>query len=205
MPQRELKSAEIAMLRQGKERALTTALLDLESRGGLSVDTSERPARFLAVSGFQAEDPLEKEILAQSSASTTLTNLRRAPGIQSRLEDMLQDLAARNWILAPARVVRVMTTAQLLWVALCALGGIRLVIGLANGRPIVYLFCEVFIVFILGANSLSKSPRLPAHSESHLAGLGRDHSAWNSPPAPTRVTCVARTKHWLWRFLEWGH
>lgn len=177
IPRRDLSPYELAFLRGGGRRALSTAVVHLETQGGLEVHSHLRPATIKATSRCQTENRLEKAVLAAATPETTLPQMLKSNSILERLSELQADLEERNWLVPPGRVQSVRNHAMGLAILLSSIGLTRLWIGLVNSRPILYLLAEWFAMLLTFRWFFKNIPLRPKEAEEALAATLRGNSA----------------------------
>lgn len=148
-----LDAYEIAYLRGGPRGAIEAATAALLHRGRLTLENgtlfvpeNAQPERELVADGVyrgisapRSDHPLEAAILATFQTAAPITNLDRAT-IRSVAESIGNDLAGAELIVPPGLPLHLRNAIITLPAAgLLLLGLVRLGIGIANGRPVLYL------------------------------------------------------------------
>lgn len=171
---RGLTVSEVAYLRYGGRHALGAALLHLEGSGALEVT----PQAIFARSGcYQAKDGLESAILYKARRGTDPKQLGHSPSILRALDELKSSLKARLWTLPAAREAQLDRCLIVMALILGVMGGVRLMIGLADHRPVLYLLAEMGIIVVTILCLAATVSGLPLATRAHLKAQRKLHAA----------------------------
>ncbi|MBM0229046.1 MULTISPECIES: TIGR04222 domain-containing membrane protein, partial [Micromonospora] len=180
----QLGPQQVAYLNGGDQLAVWTALGGLRRSGVVGV----RPDRRLTTGASMPAGvtPLDQAIYNAAGRHVHARELRRDEWVVRALEQLRDGLQERGLALAPARRAAVRRGPMLL-AALLVLGGIRLFVGLSNGRPAGFLMLTlvpVFVAFVL----LSRVPWRTRAADRAVRELRRRHTYLAPASAPAYAT-----------------
>ncbi|WP_434740887.1 TIGR04222 domain-containing membrane protein [Micromonospora sp. SH-82] len=179
-----LDAQQLAYLNGGEKLVLWTALTGLRAGGTVDV-TPDR--RLRAVGDPPAGlTPVDRAVFDAAQRRSSARLLGREVPVIDALERLRTGLQERGLILTPAQRHRLRLGAYVL-VALALVGLVRLVAGLANDRPVGYLFlCIPFAV--VAAIVLIRAPRQTRAAKAMLRVQRQKHRHLSPDSAPAYAT-----------------
>lgn len=163
----ETRPYDVAHLHAGADLALCAALAAMHRRGTITV-----PRRGTVVAAARPEprtDELERAVHHVAATPVPRTQLARAGAVASALHRVEARLVDAGLLLAPERrrAIRALSG----WTfALAAVGAVRIVAGIGNGRPVGFLVVAVLGVVAIG---LAQAVSVPRRTRSGDAVLRR--------------------------------
>jgi uncharacterized protein (TIGR04222 family) len=163
---------DVAFLNGGADLALTAALSAMHRSGtigtagrGVVVATSRPDAR---------ADELERAVHHAAATAVPRGRLSAAGAVASALHRIEQRLVAAGLLLSAERRARIRLVGG--WVlVVAALGVVRIVAGVANGRPVGFLIALVLALLVVGLLLVVRVPRRTRAGDALLRRLAADH------------------------------
>ncbi|WP_432898686.1 TIGR04222 domain-containing membrane protein [Micromonospora matsumotoense] len=177
----QLGPQQVAYLNGGDQLAIWAALGGLRGAGAIDV----RPDRQLIATGPTPAGvtPLDHAIRHAARQPVAARKLQRDSGVARSLEQLRQGLEQRG-LLIDADGVRALRRGRNLLLVLLALGVVRLIAGLINGRPVGWLLLALAGLGVALA-LLARTPRRTRTANGALRRLrgSSRHLAPDSAPA----------------------
>lgn len=128
-----------ALLAGDKKRTILTALVRLESAGMLKLDKDSKPPKLSRAAGFSGDDPFEAAIIRTLDEPASLDQLLARGSLDREIKRLEEELAEHDLVIPQAAHSAAVGKLQLLVSPFFLIGGLRLLIGLTHGRPILFL------------------------------------------------------------------
>ncbi|MBO4207071.1 TIGR04222 domain-containing membrane protein, partial [Micromonospora echinofusca] len=177
----QLGPQQVAYLNGGARTALYAALGGLRAVGAVGASRDRR----LAVTGPlpAGVTPLDRAVYQAAGNRVRTRDLAGDLAVAGALDQLRSGLAQRGMALGPGQRAAARIGALLL-LGLLAIGGLRLLSGLANGKPVGFLVLSMVAVFVVFLVQL----RAPRHTRAGRAALRNlrnryAHLAPSSSPA----------------------
>jgi uncharacterized protein (TIGR04222 family) len=171
----ELGPLELAYLQRGGRGVLEAALASLHQRGVVGPGLEKGEVRRVLPS---AEDVDELEELVfrsiHDSGSTSLSTLE--PLVEAACEPMRESLLSRGLLVEGARAFFAQWAAAIFLTPIMAIGGVKLVTGLGDGRPVGFLAITL-ILSVLAYNLTLRPPIRTVEADLILAGARHRHAS----------------------------
>ncbi|WP_161602721.1 TIGR04222 domain-containing membrane protein [Thermomonospora catenispora] len=198
-PARDLSAFELAYLAGGRPRALAAALASLRAQGAVEPAGRGR-LRATGAPGRFADGALDGAALAvvRSSGEIAVTRLQNARQVRRLLDDMQSRLERRGLLNGALRRARLRLPA--LWLlALAAVGAVRVIAGVRNERPVLWLVLAIVATVAAAVAVASTVPRLAPAGRRALEEARREHAhldpanrpAWSTYGASGLAVAVA--------------
>lgn len=178
---READAPVIAFLRGGHREAVRTLLSRLVGLGLIEVEGHQVRARSAdpADPGAAPLQPIERgawRALDHSARSAADAESRVQKAVAPHLQEMSQMLADQGLLTGDAQKTALRRLLAITWLAVCGLGLLKLVVGLARGRTNVGFLVLLLIGFTLLIFRLLKLPRRLPAGDRYLSWLQEAHS-----------------------------
>jgi uncharacterized protein (TIGR04222 family) len=163
---------DVAHLNAGADLALCAALAAMHRRGTITV-----PRRGTVVAAGRPEprtDELERAVHHVAATPVPRTQLARTGAVASALRRVESRLTDAGLLLAPDRRRAIRALAGWTFV-LAALGVVRIVADLGNGRPVGLLVVAVLGVVAIGLVQAASVPRRTRAGDALLRRLADEH------------------------------
>jgi uncharacterized protein (TIGR04222 family) len=156
-PFRSLAPMELAYVNGGEQLALYSSLAALRASGAVSSDGSAR----IVVSGPLPPQvsALDHAVYVAAQRGVKRSMLARDTGVRAVLDRLRDGLAGEGWLLGDEQRARLRVAVLPLFL-LVLLGGARVLAGLANGRPVVFVVLETMAVATAAVVLLLRAPRI---------------------------------------------
>jgi uncharacterized protein (TIGR04222 family) len=175
-PGRRPTPAEAALLADGPDRAVYAAVAGLRATGVIGVEGGRLTAAGPLPAGASQLDGAVYEAVRRGIAPKAMG---ADPLVAAALTEVQASAERAGWLLDPGQTRRARLGAVPL-LALVLLGAARIVAGLDNGRPILFISLATVVALVLGLAFLSTAPRVSAAGRAALVEL-RSHSTHLSP------------------------
>jgi uncharacterized protein (TIGR04222 family) len=163
---------DVAYLNGGADLALTAALSAMYRTGTIS--TSGRGVVVAATRPESRADELERAVHHVAAAPVSRHRLAAAGAVASALHRIEQRLISAGLLLSAERRRRIRLAGA--WVlVVAALGVVRVMAGLANGRPVLFLILLVLLTLAVGVLLVLRVPRRTRAGDALLRRLAADH------------------------------
>ena len=163
---------DVAFLNGGAELALTAAFSAMHRAGTIS--TSGRGVVVAAARPESRADELERAVHHAAATPVSRHSLATAGAVASALHRVEQRLIAAGLLLSAERRRRIRLAGA--WVlVVAALGVVRVMAGLANGRPVLFLILLVLVTLAVGVLLVLRVPRRTRAGDALLRRLAADH------------------------------
>jgi uncharacterized protein (TIGR04222 family) len=162
----------VAFLNGGADLALTAALSAMHRAG--TIGTAGRGVVVATARPDARADELERAVHHAATTAVPRRRLAAAGGVASALHRIEQRLVAAGLLLSAERRVRIRLVGG--WVlVLAALGVVRIVAGIANGQPVLFLILLVVLLLVIGVLLVARVPRRTRAGDALLRRLAADH------------------------------
>ena len=163
---------DVAYLNGGPDLALTAALSAMHRAGTIS--TSGRGVVVAAARPESRADELERAVHHAAATPVSRHRLAAVGAVASALHRIEQRLIGAGLVLSAERRQRIRLVGG--WVlVVAALGAVRVVAGLANGRPVLFLILLVVLTLVVGLLLVLRVPRRTRAGDTLLRKLASDH------------------------------
>ena len=165
---------DVAFLNGGPDLALTAALSAMHRTG--TIGTAGRGVVVTTARPDARADELERAVHHAAATAVPRRQLAAAGGVASALHRIEQRLIAAGLLLSGERRARIRLVGG--WVlVVAALGLVRIVAGVANGRPVGFLIILVVLLLVVGVLLVVRVPRRTRGGDALLRRLAADHHA----------------------------
>lgn len=180
---------ELAYLAGGPDRVVDTAIAALVERGTLRVSSSKQ----LQLTGPEPADPIERAVArsARPGHKSTTRGIRDRLRMSGPMQALARDLEARGLAVAE-KASRIHQVVSFLYVAVLALGVVRVFAGISGDHPVAFLIPLVIVAAfatliaqVVKSKSKSTGPRPTSEGKQVLhrakSAHGRERKRGVSP------------------------
>jgi uncharacterized protein (TIGR04222 family) len=186
-PGARLDPYEIAYLAGGASLATDTALATLVQRGLLAVDSARR--RIIARAGApQSDHPFERAVyLNASPEGTAIDTIRRNSSHNTEL--LAARLKAHGLVLSDDQALQAGLLSAALMMIVTLFGAIKILVGVARGRPVGFLFFLCLISLLVALAFYKKRPHRTRAGDRYLSRLKMENAAleYTAKEKPSRL------------------
>lgn len=170
----QLDPYAIAYLAGGADLAVNAAIACLVQRDLIAVDPGQRK---LSHTGQSPSKPKSMEYYVYQAIGSGKTIQEVREVVARRCDEIGERLKMTELICNDARasIARILPT--LLVLAVAALGGIRIAIGLSRGKPVAFLVILTAITLIVAFTGFARRPHRSKRGDRALDQLKEDNSA----------------------------
>jgi uncharacterized protein (TIGR04222 family) len=172
---------DVAYLNGGPHLAVCAALSAMHRSG--TVATAGRGTVLAAGRPEPRTDELERAVHHAAATAVPRRNLADVGAVASALHRIESRLLAAGLLLSPQQQDRIRRPAG--WTfALAVFGGVRIIAGYADGRPVGFLVPMVFVMVVLSVVLAVRVPRRSRAGDAALRRLVADHHALSPAMRP---------------------
>jgi uncharacterized protein (TIGR04222 family) len=166
-----LDPAHMAVLADGRQRAIHASLATLSRAGAVEVSDTGRLQRVGGAPAGASE--LDSAVLHAAGQQPRVSELGRDPAVASTLVGVESDLIRRGLLVSSDQRASALVGAKLM-AAVFALGGLRLVFGVEAKKPVLFLAFAVALVAV-AVFALRRVPRVTRAASRYLGRMRRDY------------------------------
>ncbi|GAB3694549.1 hypothetical protein GCM10027589_58710 [Actinocorallia lasiicapitis] len=184
-PVRELHQYELAYLAGGERRAIAASLSGL--RAGQAVTAAKHGILSLVAPPRMTLYPLDEAVLDGVRANISTGGLPHRPQVKAALSVIRKHLVAEGMLLTASERAQIRAAALPLFLLL-GLGAVRVVSGIANDRPVLYLIMMMvplaLVTLILGL----RAPKVSRAGKKTLTAAAIRHRVLSPSMSPSWST-----------------
>jgi len=177
-----LNSFELAALRGGKNEVIRTAVFDLWHQDMIELKGEKRKTKIKSISGKKPEGAVHKAIYQLTKTARKTSELFSDMGLNQyigiQLKPVDEKLEKLHLLRNDAQEKRARNIFRVTFAIIFGIGGMKLILGIMRGRPVIFLSILLIIFFFVWLKSLSPGKSRTTHLGKRYLKYVRDHFNW---------------------------